>query len=126
MDKERERKRAEMIQRTKRFALASIRLYSSLPRNAVFNVLGRQMMRSGASVGAHYREACRAKSRADFINKIETALQELDEVTYWLDLLGEVNSAKSAQAQSLIGEANELIAIFVTVVRNIKAMPATR
>ena len=126
MDEERERKKAEMIQRTKRFALASIRLYSALPRNAVFNILGRQMMRSGASVGAHYREACRAKSRADFINKIETALQELDEVTYWLDLLGEIHTTKSAQAQSLFSEANELIAIFVTVVRNVKAMPAAR
>ena len=83
-------------------------------------------MRSGTSVGAHYREACRAKSRADFISKIEGALQELDETTYWLDLLRDVYAEKSAQAQSLISEANELISIFVTVTKAVKALPVTK
>jgi hypothetical protein len=70
------RKREEMFRRTKRFALAIIYLYSSLPKTTVSQVLGRQVLRSGTSVGAHYREACRAKSRPDFTSKIEGALQD--------------------------------------------------
>jgi len=121
-----DRKREEMIKRTKQFALSVIRLYSSLLRTTVSQILGRQVMRSGTSVGAHYREACRAKSRADFVSKIEGALQELDETTYWLELLREIYAERSAQAQSLMAEANELISIFVTVTRAVKALPATK
>src|SRR5688572_12082034 len=98
------RKREEMIRRTKRFALVIIRYYSSLPRSMTSHVVGRQFLRSGTSVGAHYREACRAKSRADFVNKIETALQELDETTYWLDLAWEMYSDRRDQARSLIAQ----------------------
>ena len=126
MSTEKDRRREEMIKRTRQFALAVIRLYSSLPRTTVSQVLGRQVMRSGTSVGAHYREACRAKSRADFISKIEGALQELDETTYWLELLREIYAEKNAQAQNLMAEANELIAIFVTVTRAVKALPTTK
>ena len=115
------RKREEMVKRTKRFALSIIRLYSVLPKTTVSQVLGRQVMRSGTSVGAHYREACRAKSRADFISKIEGALQELDETTYWLDLLHEIYAEQSEQLQHLAMEANELISIFVTVTKAVKA-----
>ena len=121
-----DRKREEMIRRTKQFALAVIRLYSSLPKTTVSQILGRQVMRSGTSVGAHYREACRAKSRADFVSKIEGALQELDETTYWLELLREIYAERSAQAQSLMAEANELISIFVAVMRTVKGLPATK
>jgi len=87
----------------------------------VSQVLGRQVLGSGTSVGAHYREACRAKSRADFISKIEGALQELDETTYWLELIQDVYVGKNLQTQSLMAEANELISIFVSVVRVVKA-----
>ena len=118
------RKREEMIKRTRQFALDVIRLYSSLPSTTVSQVLGRQVMRSGTSVGAHYREACRAKSRADFVSKIEGALQELDETTYWLDLLREIYAERSDQLQRLVAEANELIAIFVTVARIVKGRVA--
>jgi four helix bundle protein len=114
------RKREEMMRRTKRFALAIIRLSSSLPRSLVSKVLGGQVLRSGTSVGAHYREACRAKSRADFVSKIEGTLQELDETTYWLELLQEIYVEKRAQAEILMTEANELISIFVSVVRSVK------
>lgn len=120
------RKREEMIRRTKRFALAIIRYYSSLPRSMTSHVVGRQFLRSGTSVGAHYREACRAKSRADFVNKIETALQELDETTYWLDLAWEMYSDRRDQARSLIAQANELISIFVTVTRGVKGLVAAK
>ena len=91
-------KREEMLSRTKRFALSVIRLYSSLPKRTVEQVLGKQVLRSGTSVGGHYREACRAKSNADFVSKIEGALQELDETAYWLELLHEAGIVTIRQA----------------------------
>lgn len=78
-----------LIERTKQFALAIIRLYSHLPKSGEAQVLGKQVLRSGTSVGAHYREAQRAKSNPDFISKVQGALQELDETLYWLELLEE-------------------------------------
>jgi four helix bundle protein len=122
----REQRQQAMMLRTKRFALAVIRLYSSMSRSTVNQVLGKQVLRSGTSVGAHYREACRAKSNADFVSKIEGALQELDETVYWLELLQENFPVKSDQIEPLTTEANELISIFVTVTRSVKALPATR
>jgi len=124
MTEDKSRKREEMMKRTRRFALAIIRLCLSLPRSMVSQVLGRQVLGSGTSVGAHYREACRAKSRADFVSKIEGALQELDETVYSLELLQDVYVEKSSQAQPLLTEANELISIFVSVVKTVKSAPA--
>jgi four helix bundle protein len=112
--------------RTRRFALDVIALYSSLDKATVSQVLGRQMLRSGTSVGAHYREACRAKSNADFISKVEGALQELDESLYWLELLGDSHSAMPEHIGPLAREANELISIFVTITKSVKAIPASR
>ncbi len=81
--------RQDLRKRTKDFALRIVKLYSALPKSSVAQVLGKQILRSGTSVGAQYREACRAKSNADFVNRIEGALQELDETLYWLELIGE-------------------------------------
>ncbi len=107
--------------RTKDFALRIIRLYQALPKSeGVAQVLGRQLLRSGTSVAAQYREACRAKSNADFITKLEGALQELDETDLWLELLGDAGTIKSSRVQALRIEVNELIAIFVTMTRKIK------
>ena len=77
--------------RTSDFALKIIRLYISLPKTTEAQVIGKQFLRSGTSIGAHYREGYRAKSDADIVNKFETALQELDETDYWLDLLIRAN-----------------------------------
>src|SRR5690348_1701857 len=77
----------ELRSRTRRFAAAVVRFGSSLPHTMVAQTLGRQLLKAGTSVGAHYREACRAKSDADFISKVEGALQELDETAYWLEIL---------------------------------------
>lgn len=82
--------------------------------------MGKQVLRSGTSVGAHYREASRAKSTADFINKMEGALQELDETDYWLELLGESEIISSSRLTDLRTETNELIAIFVASVKTAK------
>jgi four helix bundle protein len=75
--------------RTKDHALSVIRLFAELPKRAEAQIMGRQLLRSGTSVGAQYREGSRAKSNADFISKMEGSLQELEESEYWLELLGE-------------------------------------
>jgi four helix bundle protein len=106
--------------RTKAFALRVIKLYSALPRRGDAKILGNQILKSGTSVGAHYREACRAKSDADFISKIEGALQELDETAYWLELIGEAQILPMTRLQPLHDEAEELLAILVTIVTRVK------
>lgn len=106
--------------RTSDFALRIVRLYVSLPKTTEAQVLGRQVLRSGTSVGAHYREGHRAKSDPDIVNKFESALQELDETDFWLDLLVKAEITKAQKVESLIKETNELIAIFTTIVTKIK------
>ena len=106
--------------RTKKFALQVIRLYQSLPNSGEAQVMGKQVLRSGTSVGAQYREACRAKSPADFVNKMEGSLQELDETDYWLELLVEAEIVPAARLADMQKEANELLAIFVASVKTTK------
>jgi four helix bundle protein len=101
--------------------VAVVRFYVKLPRSGEYFVLGRQVLRSGTSVGAHYREASRAKSNADFISKMEGALQELEETAYWLELLTEAGLVDNDSLKPLVTETNELTAIFVTVVKRVKA-----
>jgi len=113
--------KSDLKERTKRFALQVIRLYEKLPKTTVAQTIGRQVLRSAMSVGAHYREAQRAKSDADFINKMEGGLQELDETAYWLELLGEAGIVKQEILAPLCKETDELIAIFVTIVTKVKA-----
>ena len=106
--------------RTKDFALRIIRLFASLPKTTEAQVLGRQVLRSGTSVGAHYREGFRAKSNLDFISKLEGGLQELDETAYWLELLSEANIIPPKKLLPLQKETGELTAIFVTIVTKVK------
>ena len=106
--------------RTKKLAIRIIRLYCALPKTTEAQVVGRQLLRSGTSVGAHYREATRARSTAEFISKIEGGLQELDETLYWLELLVEGEMISQRRLADLINEANELTAILVTCAKNAK------
>jgi four helix bundle protein len=107
--------------RTKKYALRVIRLYRALPgKDAVADVLGRQLLRSATSVAAHYREACRAKSDRDFISKLEGAQQELDESDLWLELLADSGVIKPALVQALRDETDQLIAILVTMTKKVK------
>ncbi len=112
--------RQDLGKRTKDFALRIIRLYAALPKTTEAQVIGKQLLRSGTSVGAHYREARRAKSDADFVSKIEGALQELDETAYWLELLGDSSILKPERLRPLAQEVEELIAMFVTMVKKVK------
>src|SRR5215510_3539501 len=107
--------------RTKEYALSVIRLFAALPKRTETQILGRQLLRSGTSVGAQYREATRAKSNADFISKIEGSLQELEETEYWLELLAEAGLCRDDGLRSVKRETGELKGIFVSIVRNTKA-----
>ncbi len=106
--------------RTRAFAIRIVRLYTSLPKAAEAQVLGNQLLRSGTSVGAQYHEATRSRSNAEFISKIESGLQELEESIYWLNLLIDCGIVKKEKLSALCQEANELAAIFVASVRTVK------
>jgi len=106
--------------RTKAFALRIIRLYTSLPKTTEAQVIGKQILRSGTSVGAHYHEARRARSTPEFVSKIEGGLQELEETIYWLDLLAEGQIVPATRLTDLHREAEELIAILVSSVKTAK------
>jgi len=113
-------KRADLAGRTKEFALRVVRLYVSLPKTAEAQVLGKQMLRSGTSVGAHYREAMRARSAVEFVSKIESGLQELEETRYWFELLVEAGVVPNARLAGLLKEADELTAILVASAKTAK------
>jgi four helix bundle protein len=92
-----------------------------MPNKTGAQVVGRQLLQSGTSVGAQYREACRAKSNADFISKVEGCLQELEETAYWLEILVDAAILGSPAVAAIEGEARELNAIFTTIARRVKA-----
>src|SRR5947199_4844232 len=107
--------------RTKAFALRVIRMYSQLPKSgAVAQVLGKQVLRSGTSVGANYREASRGRSKAEFIAKVGDSLKEIEETEYWLELLIESGCVSSRLMGDLLDETRQLIAIFTTIDKNAK------
>ena len=109
-----------LTERTRDFALQVIRLYSALPKSTVAQVIGKQMLRAGTSVGAHYREALRGRSDAEFISKLEGALQELEETLYWLELAMAERLAPEARLSALCSEADQLAAMLVASVKTVK------
>jgi four helix bundle protein len=100
--------------RTKLFALRVMRLHSALPRREQARIIGKQMLRSGTSVGANYRAACRARSKAEFVAKLGIVLEEADETVFWLELLQESSLVSAQKLAPLVQDARELTAIFVT------------
>lgn len=110
----------DLKNRTKLFALRIIKLYQALPNSGEAQVIGKQILRGGTSVGAQYQEACRGKSPADFINKMEGSLQELAETGCWLELLSQSKVVPSEKLVDLQKETDELTAIFVTSVKTAK------
>ena len=105
----------DLRKRTKKFSLDIIKLVSSLPRSREADIIGRQVLRSGTSVGANYREGTRARSKKEFVSKIGIVEQEADETLYWLELLDESGLMNGRLLKDLIKEADELVAIFVTI-----------
>src|SRR5215472_15055439 len=112
--------RKDFQDRTKRFALSVIRTFSAIPKAAETQVLGKQMLRSGTSVGANYREAYRGRSKAEFIAKCGDSLRALEETAYWLELLVDGKIIPPEKLAAIRTECDELIAIFVTILKRSK------
>ncbi len=111
----------QLRQRTKSFALRVIKLVEALPKTTTAAVLGKQLLRSATSVGANYRAACRARSRAEFIAKMGIVLEETDECGYWLELLCESGTMQATRLADLQRETEELTAIVVSSIKTAKA-----
>jgi four helix bundle protein len=110
-------------ERTRAFGLRAMRLGDSLPTTRSANVAAYQLIKSGSSVGAHYREGMRARSDAELISKFEGALMELEETAYWLSIVEDLELVSKRKLALLRKEADELTAILVTCVKNVKARP---
>ena len=110
----------DLRDRTKQFALSIIRMFSMIPKTTEAQVLGKQLLRSGTSVGANYREAYRARSKPEFIAKCGDSLRELEETAYWLELLVDGKIVPPEKLSTLRRECDELIAIFVTILKRSK------
>ena len=114
----------EMKGRMKQYALRVIKAVQSLPNDRVAHVLGSQLLRSGTSVGANYRAACRAKSTADFINKLKIVEEEGDESLFWMELLVESGITPQHKLGELMKEADEIVSIVVAALKTTRS--ATR
>src|SRR5438874_7006814 len=114
----------ELKTRTKKFALRTIKVSRALPRCPEARVIGCQLLRSGTSVAANYRAACRGRSRPEFLAKIGIVVEEADETVFWLEMLTEAGLVRAELLGDIISEANQLVAIFsasqLTVKRGFK------
>jgi four helix bundle protein len=107
--------------RTKVFGLRAIRLVGALPKSCAADVVGRQLLRCGTSVGANYRAACRAKSPADFIAKMKIVEEECDESMYWLELVVEAGFMDEKRVADLLNEANEILSMTVASIKTARS-----
>ena len=110
----------ELKHRTKQFGLRVIRLVESLPRTPTANVIGNQLLRSGTSVGANYRAACRGRSPAEFTAKIGIVLEDADESLFWMEMLMEAEIVSAFKLEVLMQEANEIIAIMTASIKTVR------
>lgn len=115
----------EFKQRTKELALRVIKLVSSLPKNTVSEVIGKQLIRSGTSVGANYRAACRARATADLIAKLRIVEEEADECLYWMEFIVEAKLVDVANLRSIMSETNEILAMTVASIKTLIAKHPT-
>ncbi len=106
--------------RTKQFALRILKVYLALPKRTDAQVLGKQLIRSGTSVGAHYREAARARSVAEFVSKLDVAQQEMEETIYWIELIIEHGLLTRQRLNDLLQEAGEVQAMLTASSRTAK------
>ncbi len=110
----------DLRERTTLFALRVIRMFVALPKTEEAMVMGKQALRSGTSVGANFREAHRARSKAEFVAKVGDCLKELDETSYWLELLTRSGTVPAPKLESLQDETQQLLAILTTISKNAK------
>ena len=110
----------DLAERTKAFALRVVRLFCALPKSTQAQVIGKQVLRSGTSAGANYREARRARSKAEFIAKMGDCVKELDETIYWLELISESGIMPARKLEPLQNESEQLLAIFITITKKTK------
>lgn len=113
-----------MKRRTKAFALRVIKLVNALPRRIAADVIGRQLLRSATSVGANYRAACRARTKAEFVAKMGIVEEEADETCFWLELLSESGLMSGSRLTNLTGEASEIVAIVVKSIKTARRRTA--
>ena len=106
--------------RTRKIGVDIIALIESLPRNRVADVIGRQLLRSGTSVGANYRAACRGRSKADVMSKLAIVEEEADETIYWLELLVESKIVDASRVDLLLKECNEIVAMVVASIKTLR------
>ena len=111
----------ELKKRTKQFGLRVIKLVEALPNTTTARTIGNQLLRSGMSVGANYREAFRSRSRAEFLAKVGDCLKEIEETNYWLELLVDGGIVSETRLSSLRQESNELTAIFVAISKTLRS-----
>src|SRR3954452_2353344 len=112
---------SDLRPRTKQFALRIVRLFGRLPKSSEAQVIGKQLLRSGTSVAANYRESCRARSAAEMIAKLGIVEQELDESMLWLELLGEAEIVNPESLRDILGEAEQLLKMTVSSIKTLKA-----
>src|SRR6185295_16704828 len=115
----------ELKARTFNFAVRIIRMASALPRNRIGEIIARQILRCGTSVGANSRGACLAKSRKDFISKLKIVEEESDETIYWLELILAINLVPAARLESLLDEANQILRIIVASIKTARRAKKT-
>jgi four helix bundle protein len=113
--------RRDLKDRTKTFAIRTWNLCANIPKSREFNAYVNQLIRCSSSVGANYRASQRAKSRADFINKLKIVEEEIDESMYFLELLMEISKNNLAEMKSLHIEASEILAIVVSSIKTARA-----
>ena len=106
-----------LTERTRDFALRIIRLCAALPQSRTTDVIARQLLKSGTSPGAHFREALRARSKAEYVAKLNGGLMELEETLYWIEIVEGAGLMTDKQLESIVKETNELIAIFVSLIK---------
>ena len=109
-----------LLKLTKQFSLRIIKLVNALPRSPASRVIGNQLLRSGTSVGANYRSACRSRSAAEFVSKIGIVIEEADESIYWMEVIVESKIFKDELIRPLMNEASEIVAIMVASSKTVK------
>jgi four helix bundle protein len=112
----------ELKSRTKAFTLRVIRLCESLPETPTARMIRNQLLRCGSSVGANYRAACRARSKADFVSKMGIVEEETDETVYWMELLVDADVVKRSRVADLLDEANQILSIVISSIKTAKGL----